>query len=143
MITALACLATAIYFEARGEPTAGQIAVGQVIMSRVNDYRYPDNVCDVVKEGYYYSWNPSIPIPDKCQFSFFCDGKPEEIKDAEAYEWAEEIAWGLLEGPLDLIDLTNGATHYHAHYVLPSWSKRFTQTVRINDHIFYRWEMDK
>ena len=52
MIEALVCLATAIYFEARGEPTVGQIAVGQVIMSRVADYRYPDNVCDVVKEGY-------------------------------------------------------------------------------------------
>ena len=77
MIESLVCLATAIYFEARGEPTVGQIAVGQVIMSRVNDHRYPDNVCDVVKEGYYYSWNTSIPIPDKCQFSFWCDGKPE------------------------------------------------------------------
>ena len=63
MISTLACLATAIYFEARGEPTLGQIAVGQVIMSRVADPRYPDNVCDVVTEGYYYSWNPEIPIP--------------------------------------------------------------------------------
>ena len=140
MIESLVCLATAIYFEARGEPTVGQIAVGQVIMSRVNDHRYPDNVCDVVKEGYYYSWNTSIPIPDKCQFSFWCDGKPEEITDHGAYEWAEEISWGLIEGTLNIIDLTDGATHYHAYYVKPSWSKRFTQTVRINDHIFYRWE---
>ena len=140
MLTALACLATAIYFEARGEPTVGQIAVGQVIMSRVADQRYPDTVCEVVKEGYYYSWNAEIPIPDQCQFSFWCDGNPETIEDSAAYEWAEEIAWGLLEGPLDLIDLTEGSTHYHAYYVLPSWSERFTQTVRINDHIFYRWE---
>ena len=142
MITAAVCLATAIYFEARGEPTLGQIAVGQVIMSRVADPRYPDNVCDVVTEGYYYSWNAEIPIPDMCQFSFWCDGKSEEIKDAEAYEWAEEIAWALLEGPLNIVDLTDGSTHYHAYWVKPSWSERFTQTVRINDHIFYRWEMD-
>ena len=140
MIESLVCLATAIYFEARGEPTVGQIAVGQVVMSRVDDHRYPDNICDVVKEGQYYSWNTSIPIPDKCQFSFWCDGKSEEITDHEAYEWAEEISWGLIEGTLNIIDLTDGATHYHAYYVQPSWSERFTQTVRINDHIFYRWE---
>ena len=140
MIEALVCMATALYFEARGEPTVGQLAVGQVIMSRVADYRYPGTVCEVVKEGYYYSWTPSIPIPDKCQFSFWCDGKPEEVTDKEAYAWAEEIAWGLLEGDLNVIDLTDGATHYHAYYVQPSWSERFTQTVRINDHIFYRWE---
>jgi spore germination cell wall hydrolase CwlJ-like protein len=140
MIESLVCLATAIYFEARGEPTVGQIAVGQVVMSRVDDHRYPDNICDVVKEGYYYSWNTNIPIPDKCQFSFWCDGKSEEITDHEAYEWAEEISWGLIEGTLNIIDLTDGATHYHAYYVQPSWSERFIQTVRINDHIFYRWE---
>ena len=142
MIEALVCMATAIYFEARGEPTVGQIAVGQVIMSRVADHRYPDSVCDVVKEGYYYSWNPSIPIPDKCQFSFWCDGKPEEVTDKEAYAWAEEISCGLIEGDLNMIDLTDSATHYHAWWVRPSWSNRFTRTVRIDEHIFYRWEMD-
>ena len=71
MITSLVCLATAIFFESRGEPKLGQMAVGQVILTRVADYRYPDTVCEVVKEGYYYSWNPEIPIPDKCQFSFW------------------------------------------------------------------------
>jgi len=142
MFEAIVCLATALYFEARGEPTLGQIAVGQVILTRVHDPRYPDNVCDVVKEGYYYSWDETIPIPDQCQFSFWCDGKPETITDKEAYEWAEEISWGLLDGTLAVIDLTDGATHYHAYWVKPSWSERFTQTVRINDHIFYRREME-
>ncbi len=142
MLTALACLATAIYFEARGEPTIGQLAVAQVIMTRVNDHRYPNDVCGVVTEGYYYTWNDKIPVPDACQFSFWCDGKPEEIEDIQAYEWAEEIAWGVLEGPLNLIDVTDGSTHYHAYYVKPSWSEMFTQTIRINDHIFYRWEME-
>jgi len=142
MFEAIVCLATALYFEARGEPTLGQIAVGQVILTRVHDPRYPDNVCDVVKEGYYYLWDETIPIPDQCQFSFWCDGKPETITDKEAYEWAEEISWGLLDGTLAVIDLTDGATHYHAYWVKPSWSERFTQTVRINDHIFYRREME-
>ena len=143
MIEALVCLATAIYFEARGEPTVGQIAVGQVIMSRVADYRYRDNVCDVVKEGQYYSWSPNTPIPNKCQFSFWCDGKDETIKDNKAYVWAEDIAWGLLnDNTLSIIDLTDGATHYHAWWVIPKWSKNLTRTVRIENHIFYRLEMD-
>ena len=138
MLTELACMATAIYFEARGEPMVGQVAVGQVIMARVNDERYPNTICEVVKQGYYYSWNPEIPIPDKCQFSFWCDGKPEKIKDEDAYFWATEVADAVMVGTL--YDTTQGATHYHAYYVQPSWSKKFTQTVRINDHIFYRWE---
>ena len=138
MITELACMATAIYFEARGEPMVGQVAVAQVIMARVNDERYPNTICEVVKQGYYYSWNPEIPIPDKCQFSFWCDGKPEKIKDEDAYFWATEVAQAVMVGTL--YDTTQGATHYHAYYVQPSWSKNFTQTVRINDHIFYRWE---
>ena len=138
MITELACMATAIYFEARGEPMVGQVAVAQVIMSRVYDERYPNTICEVVKQGYYYSWNPEIPIRDKCQFSFWCDGKPENIKDEDAYFWATEVAQAVMVGTL--YDTTQGATHYHAYYVQPSWSKKFTQTVRINDHIFYRWE---
>ena len=138
MLTELACMATAIYFEARGEPMGGQVAVAQVIMSRVYDERYPDTVCDVVKQGYYYSWDKTIPIRDKCQFSFWCDGKPETIKDEDAYFWATEVAQAVMVGTL--YDTTQGATHYHAYYVQPSWSKKFTRTVRINDHIFYRWE---
>jgi spore germination cell wall hydrolase CwlJ-like protein len=138
MLTELACMATAIYFEARGEPMVGQVAVAQVIMSRVYDERYPDTICDVVKQGYYYSWDKTIPIRDKCQFSFWCDGKPENIEDEDAYFWATEVAQAVMVGTL--YDTTQGATHYHAYYVQPSWSKKFTRTVRINDHIFYRWE---
>ena len=100
MLTELACMATAIYFEARGEPMVGQVAVAQVIMSRVYDERYPDTVCDVVKQGYYYSWDKTIPIRDKCQFSFWCDGKPENIKDEDAYFWATEVAQAVMVGTL-------------------------------------------
>ena len=81
------CLAMAIYFEARGEPMVGKVAVAQVVMHRVYDHRFPNKVCDVVKEGYYYSWDKNIPIRDKCQFSFWCDGKPEIVNDM--------VAWGF------------------------------------------------
>jgi spore germination cell wall hydrolase CwlJ-like protein len=83
MITpALMCVAMAVYFEARGEPTAGQIAVAQVIRNRIEDPRYPDNACDVVKQGYY--WN-GVPIRNKCQFSFYCDGKSDDPKNKQAW----------------------------------------------------------
>ena len=140
MITALACLATAVYFEARGEPMVGQVAVAQVIVNRVYDERFPDTVCDVVKQGEYYTWNKSIPIKYRCQFSFWCDGKPEVMRDETAKQWAYNVAESTLQGIF--YDTTSGATHYHADYVVPSWSTNsmFTKTVQINAHIFYRWE---
>ena len=62
MFDAITCMAVAIYFEARGEPPVGRIAVAQTIQQRVHDHRYPDNVCDVVKQGNYYSWDNTKPI---------------------------------------------------------------------------------
>jgi spore germination cell wall hydrolase CwlJ-like protein len=140
MITALACLATAVYFEARGEPMVGQVAVAQVIINRVNDSRFPDNVCDVVKQGEYYTWNTDIPIKYRCHFSFWCDGKPEIMHDETARQWSYNVAESALSGLF--YDTTSGATHYHADYVIPYWStnERFTKTVQINSHIFYRWD---
>ena len=139
--TALVCMAHAIYFEARSESTVGQIAVAQVIMNRVSDHRFPDSVCDVVTDGLRYSWDTRKIVRHKCAFSFYCDGKPEHITDDDAYYWAEEISDAILNDSI-IIDLTEGATHYHAYYVKPYWSNAFTKTVRINSHIFYRWEME-
>ena len=140
MFDALTCLATAIYFEARGEPPVGRIAVAQTVLQRVYDHRFPDNVCDVVKQGNYYSWDNTKPIKWECQFTFWCDGKPEKIDDMLSWGFSLDIAEAVMAGYL--FDVTNGATHYHAYYVKPSWSEKFTRTVRINDHIFYRWEIE-
>ena len=136
--TAAMCLATAIYFEARGEPTAGQIAVANVIVNRTNDRRYPNTVCEVVQQGPTYRWAPSLPIRHRCQFSFYCDGKKEVITDNQAFDKAVDIAKRTLNG--EMMDITEGATHYHALYVLPDWAATKTHTVTINNHIFYRWE---
>jgi len=73
--TALVCLALNIYHEARNQPTIGQVAVGQVVMNRVRDERFPDTVCGVVKQGQTYSWQPDLPIRNKCQFSWWCAGQ--------------------------------------------------------------------
>ena len=137
-LTAAMCLATAIYFEARGEPTAGQVAVANVIVNRKQDRRYPDTICGVVKQAQTHSWATNVPIRNRCQFSFYCDGLPETIRDGVAYEKAIDIANRVISG--ELLDITDGATHYHSVKVTPDWAETKTETVRINNHIFYRWE---
>ena len=135
----LTCLALNVYHESKNQSLIGQIAVAQVTMNRVRDERYPDNVCDVVKQGLTYKWNPSIPIRNKCQFSWYCDGKSDKPRDEHAWDKAMLVAPGVYYGNLD--DFVEGATHYHAHYVLPSWASTKTYITRIDDHIFYRWDI--
>jgi N-acetylmuramoyl-L-alanine amidase len=135
---AIVCLAMNIYHEARDQPRAGQIAVGQVVMHRVYDDRFPDNVCDVVKQGPTYSWTEDFPVRNRCQFSWYCDGKSDEPKDTKAWDNAMLMAIGVYNGRV--VDLVDGATHYHATYVQPEWAETKTETVRIADHIFYRWD---
>ena len=131
-------MATNIYHEAKNQPMAGQIAVAQVVMNRVNDSRYPDNVCDVVKQGLTYK-NGKVVL-GKCQFSWYCDGKKDDV-NTESEKWQNSIRYAsmVLTNRITL-DVTEGATHYHATYVRPAWARTKTKTVRINRHIFYRWE---
>jgi|TARA_R100001460_G_scaffold274_4_gene1307 spore germination cell wall hydrolase CwlJ-like protein len=138
--TALVCLALNIYHEARNQPTIGQVAVGQVVMNRVRDERFPDTVCEVVKQGQTYSWQPDLPIRNKCQFSWWCDGKSDRPQDKKAWEHALLLASGVYLDKLH--DFVEGSTHYHAIYVLPDWHESKQYVVRINDHVFYKWEND-
>ena len=133
---AVTCLALNIYFEARNQSTIGQIAVAQVTMNRVVDERFPDTVCEVVKQGITYK-NSDKPVPHKCQFSWYCDGKSDEPKNDKAWHKALYVA-GVV--PTVTLDITEGATHYHATYVRPDWARTKTKTARIGRHIFYRWE---
>jgi len=138
----VSCLALNIYHEARSQSIAGQIAVGQVTLNRVKDSRFPDTVCDVVMEGpHRASWSGSgemIPIRNRCQFSWYCDGKSDKIHNEDKYRTIYRLARMLLNQ--DMIDITTGATHYHAYYVSPAWAKTKTRTTKIEDHIFYKWE---
>ena len=131
-------MAANIYHEAKNQPMAGQIAVAQVVMNRVNDSRYPDNVCDVVKQGLTYK-NGKVVL-GKCQFSWYCDGKKDDV-NMKSEKWRNSIQYAsmVLTNRITL-DVTEGATHYHATYVRPAWARTKTKTVRINRHIFYRWE---
>ena len=137
--TALMCMAFNIYHEARNESMLGQIAVGQVVMNRVWDKRFPNTVCEVVTEAVTYKGTKK-PVLHRCQFSWYCDGAKDDVnKDSKAWRYSLEYASIVLSGRI-VLDITEGATHYHATYVRPAWAKTKTRTTRIDRHIFYRWE---
>ena len=122
------CLAEAIYFEARSEPKNGQRAVAEVILNRVESRRFPNSVCRVVNQG--------ADRRHRCQFSYNCDGVPEYISEPRAYKKAVDLAKEMLSASTR--PLTKGATHYHATYVRPAWSRQMTRTARFGSHLFYR-----
>ena len=137
--TAFMCMALNIYHEANNQSMLGQIAVGQVVMNRVADSRFPDTVCEVVKQAVTHK-GTNKPILFRCSFSWYCDGKKDEPEyDSHAWCLAQDYARIVLSGKI-VLDVTQGATHYHATYVRPSWAKTKKRTTRIDRHIFYRWE---
>ena len=137
--TALMCMATNIYHEAGNQSMIGQMAVGQVVLNRVADKRFPNTVCEVVKQAVTYKKSDK-PIRWKCQFTWYCDGKKDEPDfDSRTWRLALDHASILINKTI-LLDVTEGATHYHATYVRPAWAKTKTRTTRIDRHIFYRWE---
>jgi spore germination cell wall hydrolase CwlJ-like protein len=138
------CLAQNVYHEARNQPAAGQMAVMSVTINRVNDERFPNTICEVVYEGPSRpSWKGTgemIPIRHRCQFSWYCDGKSDTAHDKETFNEILLLSQMVIDGTITLMDITEGATHYHADYVRPSWARTKTKTIEIEDHIFYRWE---
>jgi len=131
------CMALNVYYEARGSNLADQAAVADVVMNRVNDSRYPDTVCSVVKQGLKDS-NGNMRR-NKCQFSWYCDGKHDRPQDEDRWVEAQSIAWNMVEEN-KYRGITEGATHYHADYVEPRWASTLQLVGRIGAHIFYRWE---
>lgn len=123
-----ACLTEAIYFEARGEPVEGQVAVAEVVLNRVDGDTYPDTVCDVVRQG--------TGRLNACQFSYTCDGIADTVTDAGAWDTAGRVARAMLDGAPRRI--TQNATNYHADYVNPYWARAFARTTKVGRHIFYR-----
>jgi spore germination cell wall hydrolase CwlJ-like protein len=123
------CLTEAIYFEARGEPVRGQIAVAQVVMNRVFSGYYPNTVCGVV----YQNANRHLA----CQFTFACDGIPDVVREPDAWERAKKIAAETIDGQLWLPEVGK-ATHYHAYWVHPSWVHEMTKMYKLGVHTFYR-----
>lgn len=118
----LRCLALNIYYEARNQSLEGQLAVGYVTINRVKHKRFPNNVCDVVKQYKQFSW--------------FWDKLPDTPREKLAWEDAKRHALYVLSHPHD--NVTHGATHYHTHHVKPYWASKMTIVTVIGDHIFYK-----
>jgi len=141
---AVMCLAMNAYWEARNQDVAGMIAVSQVVMNRVESEFYPDDPCSVIHQGPEKpSWkDPNVyyPVRHKCQFSWYCDGKSDEIPegDEEIFEEARMVAVGVYLGKVN--DNTDGSLWYHADYVRPEWSEVKEVRAVIGNHIFYGWE---
>jgi hypothetical protein len=122
------CLSQAIYHEARGESLEGQIAVAEVILNRRDSGKYPATVCGVVEQG--------TGRRNECQFSFWCDGLSDEIRDQGAWAEVGRVARVMIDGAPR--DLTEGAMFYHTKAVEPYWADEFTETAEIGAHLFYR-----
>lgn len=115
------CLALNVYHEARSEPDQGKFAVAQVTLNRVHSPRYPDSICKVV-------WQ-------RGQFSWTRDGRPDRPRNRRAWEhalWVATVAYAF--NPLSMV---GHATHYHAVYVRPYWSRAHRRITRIGRHVFY------
>ncbi len=122
-----ACLAQAVYYEARGEPAAGQAAVAQVVLNRTRSGAHPASVCDVVFQG---AARPG------CQFSFACDPRLGGRRpEAAAWGRAQAVAATALQG--GEVEGLRTALNYHADYVRPGWAARLQRTAEIGRHIFY------
>jgi hypothetical protein len=124
------CLATAIYFEARGEGVRGEEAVAQVILNRVKDPAYPKTICGVVYQNAQYL--------HRCQFSFACDGSRDAIVEKAA--WAESLAIArriVTGGNGTIVAEIGDSISYHSTDVAPDWSGSLRRVDRIGHHVFY------
>lgn len=117
------CLANAVYFEARGEPIEGQLAVAEVVLNRTRSGRYPQTICEVVTQPW--------------QFSFVnATGRiPAANRGSEAWQRAVAVARIAEAGASRL--LPRDVLWYHADYVSPSWGRRLARSTKIGLHIFY------
>ncbi len=128
-IEKVTCLAQNIWFEARGSSVEDQVAVAHVVLNRVDDPRYPDEVCEVV-------WQPK-------QFSWTHDGRSDRVRFDNPIDqriWKELVQLSMAAMAGEIEDPTGGATHYHADYVRPDWALRMDLLMRIDDHLYYRYE---
>jgi len=127
VLTALSCIALNVYFEARSDNMSGQYAVAHVVLNRVQDNRWPNEVCEVVTQR-----NDS----NVCQFSWYCDGKSDKPDDEYAWAYAQMVAADVLRG--EVPDFTGGSTHYHAYYVKPYWADMMLYQGDYGSHYFFR-----
>jgi spore germination cell wall hydrolase CwlJ-like protein len=124
---AITCLARSIYWEAKGKDSADMEAVANVVMNRLGHEGFPDTVCAVVKQG---------SETKSCQFSWWCDGRPDTAQEETQYAIAKEIARKALNKQLP--DRTGGAMYFHDRTVKPVWAKEYIKTAETGMFQFYK-----
>lgn len=132
------CAVTNAYFETRNQSDLGVMTVMHVVLNRVMDSRFRDNICSVV-----YTSNFNIaghPLRNKCHFSWFCDGKPDKMLEATTVIRMQELVSKSIHLYRLGVDLAAGATHYHAANVTPYWVPQKKYVGRVDDHLLYIWE---
>ena len=132
------CMAQNIYFESANQSFAGKLAVGHVVINRVRDEQFPNNVCDVIYQAKTrINWlGEEVPIRNQCQFSWYCDGKSDEPVDSKTWMKSLYIADLILE--VGYRDITEGSLYYHADYIRPYWADVLEHVVTIDNHLFYK-----
>lgn len=121
------CLALAMYWEARGEGDRGMLAVGSVVLNRMESPKFPNSACAVVKQG-----GETPP----CQFSWWCDGRSDVPRDRPQWHAALANADHLLRTAAP--DPTHGALFFHSTAIDTPWLRNRQRTARIGQHVFYR-----
>lgn len=124
---AITCLARSIYWESKGVAGADMEAVASVVMNRLGHEGFPESVCAVVKQG---------SETGSCQFSWWCDGRADQVKEDNEYVLAKEIARKALNKQLK--DRTHGALYFHDRTVKPAWAKKYTRTAETRKFLFYK-----
>ncbi|MCK9798189.1 cell wall hydrolase [Pseudomonas sp. MAFF 302030] len=127
MDDAITCLSRTIYWEAKGGESADMEAVANVVLNRLGHEGFPDTVCGVVKQG-------SEKSP--CQFSWWCDGRADQVEEEDRYTVAKEIARKALNQQLQ--DRTGGALYFHDRSASPDWSRAYIKTTEIGHFLFYK-----
>lgn len=130
------CMAQNIYYEARSSSLADRAATADVVLNRTADNRYPDTICGVIRDGKKLA--DGSMKRDACQFSWYCDGKPDIPKKGDAWAKAQLLAYQIVKQDA-YRGLTEGSTHYHAGYVDPYWADSLQLVGTIGQHVFYRW----
>lgn len=118
----LECLATGIYFEAKSEPLAGQLAVGQVIANRTTSGgRFPSTYCGVLFQHGQFSFVHGHSLPHVSH-------------DNRQWQTAVGIAKIVDERLKDPV--VGNALFFHARSVSPGWHLK--RVASIGNHVFFR-----
>ena len=140
--------------KSRSQGLAGQLAVSLVVLNRVKDDRFLTQFVKLCIKGLSESLGKlKVRLFQRVnehitQYEIVANlvgtvtVNVDEPKEPTTYGALYDITLDLVYGDITVVDITEGATHYHADYVYPAWRKTKTKTIEIEDHIFYRWEND-